>query len=122
MFVEQAQISVNFHPITGNCRRFQLKTCDLSVARIPDVLRRCPIDHRGDIALNVALPAMENGDIGSQPFVEPVRLDTQFNIFDTFWLERGERSLPKLEPPRHISPACLARTSIVSGKSGIVRV
>src|SRR3546814_6439069 len=50
---------------------------------------------------------MENGDIGSQPFVEPVRLDTKFNIFDTFWLERGERSLPKIEPARHISAACL---------------
>src|SRR3546814_11220146 len=71
MCVEQAQIAGNFHPIPGNCRRFQLKTCDLSVARIPDVLRRCPIDHRGDIALNVSLPAMENGDIGSQPFVQP---------------------------------------------------
>src|SRR3546814_17638576 len=90
MCVEQAQIAGNFHPIPGNCRRFQLKTCDLSVARIPDVLRRCPIDHRGDIALTVALPAMENGDIGSQPFVEPVRLDTKFNIFETFWLYRSE--------------------------------
>src|SRR3546814_9806805 len=50
---------------------------------------------------------MEDGDIGSQPFVEPVRLDTKFNIFDTFRLERGERSLPKTEPARHISAACL---------------
>src|SRR3546814_13458875 len=59
MCVEQAQIAGNFHPIPGNCRRFQLKTCDLSVARIPDVLRRCPIAHRGYIALNVALSSDE---------------------------------------------------------------
>src|SRR3546814_5387204 len=102
MCVEQAQIAGNFHPIPGNCRRFQLKTCDLSVARIQDVLRRCPIDHRGDLALNVALTSMENGDIGSPPFVEPVRLVTTFIIFDTLWIERGERSLTKFEHDRTI--------------------
>src|SRR3546814_1694217 len=64
MCVEQAQIAGNFHPIPGNCRRFQLKTCDMSVARIPDVLRRCPIDHRGDIELKVDLPTHVDGYIG----------------------------------------------------------
>src|SRR3546814_14481878 len=77
MCVEQDQIAGHFHTIPGNCRRFQLKTCDLSVARIPDVFRRRHTDHRGHMSLIVATPTIIDSDVGLSHFVYPNHLYTK---------------------------------------------